>query len=131
VFDYRASLIRIIDADTVIFLLDQGLSDRAEEPLRLLRTWAPEVRKNELGAVECIAFVRDWLDESIAVATAAGRRWPFYVLTDPNTNPEPEARETLARYLGTVFDFVDRRRCLNTELTAYIAAHPEWGPGIT
>jgi hypothetical protein len=57
------------------------------------------------------------------------RRWPLYVMTEPNTNPEPTERRSFVRYIGTVYDYADRRRCLNVDLAGFLAQHLEWGSG--
>lgn len=120
-FDYRAQLHRVIDGDTLVLTLDQGFSGRQEEAIRLVGVSAPELA--EPGGQECLAFTLGWL------GGAATLRWPLYVTTVPNTNPEPTERRTLVRYLGAVQYYDRRDRVLNTELATFLAQHPEWGHG--
>lgn len=120
-WDYRAQLVKVDDADTLVILADQGFSGRQEEAIRLADVSAPELR--DPGGPESKAFTEAWL------ALLPVRRWPLYVMTEPNTNPEPTERRSFVRYIGTVYDYADRRRCLNIELAAFLAGHPEWGSG--
>jgi len=120
-WDYRAQLHRFIDGDTLVLALDQGFSGRQEEHIRLVGVSAPELR--EPGGVECAAFTVGW------VSSLPVLRWPLYVVTEPNTNPEPTERRTLVRYLAHVYDISDRTRCLNADLDAFLSLHLEWGSG--
>jgi hypothetical protein len=121
-FDYRAQLVNVADGDTLTILADQGFSGRQEEAIRLAGVSAPELR--DPGGPECAAFTQAWMGQLQL------RRWPLYVMTEPNTNPEPVERRSFVRYIGTVYDYADRRRCLNSDLAAFLAQHPEWGSGI-
>ena len=121
-WDYRAQLLRIDDGDTIVILADQGFSGRQEEAIRLAGVSAPELR-DPRGA-ESKAFTQAWAGQLMLM------RWPLYVVTQPNTNPEPTERRSFVRYIGTVFDYADRARCLNEDLAAFLAQHPEWGSGI-
>lgn len=121
-FDYRASLVRIVDGDSAVIQLDQGFGGRQDEEVRLLGVSAPE--RYTPGGPECRQFVEQWM------AGRAARRWPLYVTTVPNTSLEPTERRTFIRYLATVFDFADRRRCLNEDLRVFLSQHPEWGSGM-
>jgi len=120
-WDYRAQLLRVDDADTIVILADQGFSGRQEEAIRLADVSAPELR--EPGGAETKAFTQAWSGQLSLL------RWPLYVMTQPNTNPEPSERRSFVRYIGTVYDYADRRRCLNDDLAAFLAQHPEWGSG--
>jgi endonuclease YncB( thermonuclease family) len=120
-WDYRAQLIRIDDADTIVILADQGFSGRQEEAIRLADVSAPELR--DPGGAESKAFTQAWAGQLPLL------RWPLYVMTQPNTNPEPSERRSFVRYIGTVYDYADRSRCLNDDLAAFLAQHPEWGSG--
>lgn len=121
-WDYRAGLIRVIDGDSVVLMLDQGFNGRQEEEIRLLNVSAPE--RNELGGAESRKFVEDWflnLDYTL--------RWPLYVKTVPNTNVEPNEKRTFVRYLATIWKFGNMSQSLNGAVTQYLTEHPEWGTG--
>jgi hypothetical protein len=120
-WDYRAALVRVVDGDTVVLEIDQGFSGRQEEHIRLLDVRAPE--KSQPGGVDTWQYVQHWAEQLPAT------RWPLRVMTVPNTNPEPSERRTLTRYLGTVVQLAIPFRNLNADVTAYLAEHPEWGPG--
>lgn len=122
-FDYRAQLIRIVDADSLVMLLDLGFGSRQEEELRLLRVSAPERR--EPGGDTAQRYVAEWF----AAQTDPNRRWPWRVRTAPNTLVEPTERRTFIRYLADVTAAGDPTVNLNSDLAAYLAAHPEWGHG--
>lgn len=121
-WDYRAALIEVHDGDTIIALIDQGLSGRQEEPLRLLNVWAPEL--SQPGGAETTEFVRGWL-----AAVDRDRRWPLEVWTVPTVRKvEPTERRTLARYEATVLN-IATRASLNEAVRVFLAGHPEWGGG--
>lgn len=120
-FDYRASLVRTVDSDTVRLLCDTGFGGRQEEDVRLLNVSAPELR--DPGGVQCRDFTAAWLGQY------STRRWPLLVSTVPNTAAEPGERRSFVRYLGTVSDITDPGRVLNDDLAAYLRQHPEWGSG--
>ena len=61
-FEYKnVTVVRIIDGDTVRFLVDLGFCARFEENFRLLGINAPE--KYQDGGAEATEFVRWWLAE--------------------------------------------------------------------
>jgi hypothetical protein len=120
-WEYRAALIKIIDADTLRLEIDQGMHDRTEEDIRLLAVSAPETQ--DLGGAEAIEFVGIWMQGLTEL------RWPLLVRTSPNRNPEPEERRTFIRYLGTVSN-ITNGQILNDDLREYLAQHPEWGSGV-
>jgi endonuclease YncB( thermonuclease family) len=120
-WDYRAQLITVTDGDTVTLLIDQGFSGRQEESIRLAGVSAPELR--DPGGPEAQSFTTAWM------GNLALLRWPLYVMTQPNRNPEPDERRSFTRYIGTVYDYADRNRCLNADLAAFLTQHPEWGSG--
>lgn len=142
-FDFRAFVSKPYqDGDSLWVELDQGLSDRAEEELRLLNVHAPEL--HQPGGRETAAFVADWLAAAARRAAAAGSRWPLYVLTVPNTRrPDPESRRTFTRYLATVYLAADADvvmhavvagrpvpvQSLNDAVNELLAEHPEWPSG--
>lgn len=90
--------------------------------MRLLDVSAPE--RSQAGGPEATEFVWAWMKDLPAL------RWPLLVRTDPNTAAEPTERRTFIRYLGTVWDLAHQSRCLNVDLRAFLAEHPEWGIGL-
>jgi hypothetical protein len=121
-WDYRAALVRLVDGDSLVALIDQGMGGRQEEELRLLDVHAPE--KHQPGGLETLTFVAAWVQQLKPL------RWPLHIYTVPNTSPEPAERRTFVRYLATVYDFADQSRCLNLDVQAFLAQHPEWGLGL-
>jgi endonuclease YncB( thermonuclease family) len=117
-WEYRAALIRVIDADTIVVLADTGFGGRQEEHVRLLGVSAPELK--EPGGADARQYTLDWCARLPAV------RWPLRLATVPNTVAEPDERRTLTRYLGVVSDGA---RGLNADLALFLAGHPEWGTG--
>lgn len=126
-FEYRAALVRTIDGDSAVLLVDLGFSVRTEVEVRLLDVHAPERR--EPGGSETTAFVDAWL--TLAAGVPPTRRWPLFVAPMQTKVYEPTQKMTFTRYLATVWPF-DRRGpldSLNYAVTLFLAAHPEWGPG--
>lgn len=127
-FHYRARLLRVHDGDTLTLELDQGMSDRSEEAIRLLNVWAPELR--QLGGEETMIFVQQWLDRNCNQSL----RWPLYVKTLPNKQPEPDEIRTFVRYVGTVWRFDLQGNVvepsLNNDVNDFLLQHPEWPHGI-
>lgn len=121
-WEYRAALIRVIDADTITVLADTGFGGRQQEDVRLLDVSAPEL--NQPGGPEAKAFVADWMSQLTPL------RWPLLIRTDPNTAAEPTERRSFVRYLATVWDLTHQSRCLNVDLRLFLAQHPEWGTGM-
>lgn len=120
---YRAALVRAVDGDSAVLLIDLGCSVRAEEEVRLLGVSAPE--KYQPGGLECKDFTAAWFAQCPTT-----RRWPLSVETVPNTSLEPLEKRTFVRYLATVRDLADPARCLNADLAEYLKQHPEWGSGL-
>ena len=119
------------DGDTILFILDEGLNDHAEEPIRLAGVKAPE--SWQAGGKESAAQLRMICEEIEDRARARRRRWPFMVYTQPNTAPEPAERRTFARWEGVVyaFDYAQAGEpSINEQMAEFLAAHPEWGGGI-
>lgn len=121
-WEYRAAPVRVVDGDSLILLCDTGFGGRQEEEFRLLDVHAPE--RSEPGGREATAFAEDWLSR-----LDMRRRWPLLVRTVPNTSPEPGERRTFTRYLARVWRYGEITPSLNDEITAFLAGHPEWGPG--
>jgi hypothetical protein len=122
-FDYRARLVRVVDADSAVIEFDCGFGGRQEEEVRLLGASAPE--HYQPGGLESRDFTAAWFKQC-----SSTRRWPIHVLTIPNTSLEPLEKRTFVRYLATVSDIVAPSRILNAELSGFLAQHPEWGHGI-
>lgn len=120
------------DGDTILFWLDQGLNDAAEEPIRLAGVTAPESHQwGGFESAEQLALICEEVEDR---ARAARRRWAFMVYTQPNTAPEPIERRSFVRYVGQVYAFDAQHRgepSINDQMRAFLADHPEWGNGIT
>lgn len=123
-WQYRASLVRVVDGDTIIALIDQGFGGRQEESLRLIDVRAPE--RGQLGYQEVKAFVQFWCDHA---AEAINSRWPLIVATQPNTAVDPTERRTLTRYLATVSNGL-HTETLNAAINLFISRHPEYPTGL-
>lgn len=57
-YDYRATLVKVIDGDTVDLLLDRGFYDTSLKRFRLARINTPE--RGQPGWQEAIDFVKQW-----------------------------------------------------------------------
>lgn len=114
------------DGDTVLFISDMGRGIFDEAPIRLKGCWAPE--SNKPGGKEAAKFLDLALEEIEERAAAHHLRWPFIIVTEPNTNPEPDEVRSFVRYVGTVYA-ADTHECVNDEVRAFLAQHPEWGGG--
>ena len=120
------------DGDTILFWLDEGLNDAAEEPIRLAGVTAPE--SYQAGGKESAAQLRMICEEVEERAKARRRRWAFMVYTQHNDQPEPSERRSFARWAGAVFAFDAEQvgePSINQQMTEFLASHPEWGNGIT
>jgi len=122
-WDYRAKCKRVLDGDTLILLIDQGLSSRQQESIRLLNVSAPEM--SQPGGIDTRLFVMNWLEHwNLSLL-----EWPLYVVTEKNTNIEPDEKRTFTRYVAKVYD-INKKSCLNDDINAFLASHPEWGSGM-
>jgi hypothetical protein len=121
-WDYRARCLRVHDGDTLTLLIDQGLHSRQEEQIRLVDVFAPEL--SQLGGNETRTFAQNWVN-----TWSVGLIWPLYVITEKNTNPEPDEKRTFTRYIGKVYS-IQSKSCLNDQVSAFLFAHPEWGLGV-
>ena len=122
-WDYRAALVRVVDGDSVVLLVDVGMGARVEEEIRLVGVSAPE--HYQPGGLESRDFTAAWFGQ-----LSKTRKWPVALRTTPNTTMEPLERRTFVRYLGTVSDITDPNRVLNADLSTFLSQHPEWGHGI-
>lgn len=125
-WEYRATRPAIggyNDGDTVRLLVDVGFTGRMEVDVRLAYVMAPEAR--QAGGKEAARYVLDWLHAHSGDGT---RRWPYRLITTPNTAAEPTERRTFARWVGVVYSMASGE-CLNDRLRGYLAEHPEWGAG--
>lgn len=108
-FEYRAKILRLVDADTVAVRLDLGLDVRIDVTLRLAGINAPEM-STEAGKL-AKAYAEQWFSklapEGFIVRTTKDRR------------------EKYGRYLATVYALTGD--CLNDDLlsdghaTAYLS----------
>lgn len=114
------------DGDTVLLISDMGRGIFDEASIRLKGVFAPE--SNKPGGKETAKFLDMVLDDIEERAAARHARWPFIVVTEKNTNPEPDEVRTFVRYVGTLYA-ADTAECVNDQVAAFLAQHPEWGGG--
>lgn len=133
-WDCRAQLVKMHDGDTFTVLADTMFSQRCDVQLRLLNVYAPELK--DPGGLETTDFVNTWLMEAMLVQPIL--RWPIYLKTVRTQVYEPNQKMTFTRYLATVWRYdptkdgaVDGLPSLNDAVNAFLAQHPEWGPGDT
>jgi hypothetical protein len=126
VWEYRARSLKVLDGDTVRLLVDLGFYTFRRIDLRLLEVGAPEL--HEPGGVETRDYVEQWIHDA-----GAGLDWPLLIRTQITKLVEPTERQSFTRYIGDILDHLDvfdrDGRHLNADLRAYLAEHPEWGPG--
>jgi hypothetical protein len=121
-WEYRARLVAMHDADTGAFLLDVGLGIRAEVDLRLVGVRAPELSQD--GGQESLAYANEWMSH-----LSSDCKWPLLVRTERTTSREPDERRSFTRYLADVHDITPGGRHLNADVNAFLAEHPEWPRG--
>lgn len=126
--DMRDFSAPVHDGDTLWLTLDRGYGDRTNHAERLREVFAPELK--DPGGPEVHQFVLGWL----AVHAPMSAKWPLSVETF--TTRTGNDILTLGRYVATVYaaDPEDVRAgtagpSLNTAVSMYLAAHPEWGGG--
>lgn len=82
-FIFQARLRRVIDGDTMVFLVDLGFRTRKEIQVRVKGIDTAEIYGSPKGSDEYqrgqehSAFARAWFDEN-----AGEEQWPFLVSTD-------------------------------------------------
>ncbi len=118
------------DGDTVLMIVDLGMGVHHETPIRLTGCFAPE--RKQQGGREAARCLNEVMAQSELRAKARGHRWPFIVVTNRNSQPEPDERRSFVRYIGEVyaFDNMGSAGSINGEVMAFLASHPEFGGGI-
>ncbi|MFF3416833.1 hypothetical protein ACFYW9_19350 [Streptomyces sp. NPDC002698] len=112
-WDYRASVLRVKDGDTLRVRIDRGFAETREIDLRLgPDVYAPE--KRQPGGLETRDFVDIWVD-----AYSEGE-WPFVVTLQRTKRGDREA-VSLGRYIGTLT--TPDGECLGQAVNAFIAEH--------
>lgn len=121
-WDKRAQLIRIIDADTLEMTLDQGYGDRKDIEVRLLGVYAPEKSKDPEGHARALEFVKGWLDR---VDFESDSKWPFIEISTRMKVADKDQR-TFTRFVGTVLNETSTRN-LNAELSQFLHDNELYG----
>jgi hypothetical protein len=115
------------DGDTLLLISDLGRGVYDEAPIRLKGVFAPETgQPGGKESAKMLALILGEVEERVA---AHRHRWPFVVVTEPNTNPEPDEIRSFVRYIGTLYA-ADTGECVNDQMAAFLAQHPEWSGGI-
>lgn len=98
---YRATVLRILDGDTVEILFDQGLGNWSIETCRLYGINAVEIRKD--GGLEALRN----LDAELASATDQELGWDnrpvIWVRTIKNRSQSKDVQEKYGRYLVELY----------------------------
>ena len=103
---YRAALIRVIDADTIVLRRDCGERIYRDTPIRLLGVNAPELHGTTAEAGRLAAhWASSWLTDS------PQGEWPLIVATQLDKD------DKYGRLLGTIYRLKDFA-CLNDDLLA-------------
>lgn len=106
-YEYRATVLRVVDGDTLHVDIDLGVDTHVRQTIRLFGLNAPEMSTPEGEAAK--AYVEGW------IAT-----WgPSLLLVTSK-----DKREKYGRYLGTVYG---GGHCLNEDLLGEGHAHPYTG----
>lgn len=91
----RASLLRVIDGDTLRLHVDLGWNVASDHNVRLLRVNAPEMKlATKAAGLASKIFVEGWLMEH-AGHMPAPTAWPFYI--------QSEKDDAFGRYLCEVY----------------------------
>jgi hypothetical protein len=118
---YRASLLEILDGDTLRLLVDTGFYARHRIDLRLLDVSAPELR--DPGGPETRDFVQAWYYQ-----LNLDLEWPMLIHTQTTKLIEPSEKQSFTRYIGDIHNITNGDH-LNAQVRHHLAQHPEWGPG--
>jgi micrococcal nuclease len=97
-YEYRATVVRVIDGDTVALAVDLGCDVTVRLTVRLLGVNCPE--RGKVGALEAVTYARWWLKEA-----GSG------IITLQTTK---DKREKYGRYLGQIYN--EAGECLNDML---------------
>ncbi len=108
IYEYKASVIRVVDGDTLWLDVELGFDVRRKDSFRLYGINAPEMNTPEGHAA------KDWLIARIQQAIAGGI---FRIQTDK------DKREKFGRYLVTLYDDLQN---INQEMIAegHAVAYP-------
>lgn len=101
-FEYRASLVRVVDGDTIIATVDKGFRDRQDWNLRFCGVNAPE-KKTPEGVV-----ARQFVIDTLGLSASAGQAAMFTIRTAMDRHDDWD------RYLCWVI--LNDGRCLNRML---------------
>lgn len=104
--EYRAKLVRVIDGDTVVFLIDQGFYNWTEQHIRVNGVDCPE-RTDRVRWAAATDFTLSWLDEHAQP----------YVLLTPQKVSDDVFRQTFARFVAGVYS-MDKEHSLAADLIA-------------
>lgn len=118
----RARLDEIHDGDTVRMIMDTLFDSTHRESMRLKGDYAPELVKQEPFATLARDFVVAWF-----ATHDGGTSWPYEVDTW-RTSGDNDVM-TLGRYVAVVRHVVTGA-CLNDDVAAFLALHPDWPKGI-
>jgi micrococcal nuclease len=73
---FRAKLVRVIDGDTLILDVDQGMHIRRWERIRLLGINCPElVGAQKAAGLEAMGYVQAWIHGTLRIRTEKSDSW--------------------------------------------------------
>jgi micrococcal nuclease len=110
VFEYKATIVRVVDADTMDVIIDLGFDISTNQRVRLLGINAAE--KNTDAGKQAISYVRNVCPLGAVVVLRS----------------EKDKREKFGRYLAKVY-FPESNECLNDILIEKGFAVEYWGIG--
>jgi micrococcal nuclease len=107
-YEYKAQMERVVDGDTVRFLIDHGMYLRSSQSIRLFEVMAPEL--SEPGGKDARQFVIDWFAKH--GDHEPDGPWLYQLITQKD-------KQTFNRYVGEV---VCRQcgACLNDDVIEYL-----------
>jgi micrococcal nuclease len=91
IYIYKAELIRVVDGDTVEFMIDQGFSDFAEQKMRLYGIDSPEMRTSAGKA----------LANALRAQYPEGSRLAVQSIEGPK---KKQFQDKYGRYLAIIYD---------------------------